>query len=202
VIVGIERDAPDMSPTARSANFSNEAGALGGVRFLKNVVGFWILEQCRKAWGNPPIEDLITEAAGVKEGVPRFDASDHRFISPADMLSEVLDASGLDAGCSRAVIARSIIESIVDGICSVVHEIASVTGAEPDSLALVGGAVRIPLLAQILEEQSGLEVVVGSAEAAALGNAVAQGMALGRFGDLDEARQWLTIKPVASGDRR
>lgn len=202
VIVGIERDDPDTSPAARTANFSNEAGALGGIRFLKNVVGFWILEQCRKEWGNPPIEDLITEAADVAEVVPTFDASDHRFISPADMLSEVLDASGLQADSSRALIVRSIIESIVNGICSVVDEISSVTGIEPDNLALVGGGVRIPLLAQVLAEKSGLDVVVGPAEAAALGNAVVQGVALGRFGDLEEARQWLTTSAVASGDHR
>ncbi|HEX6221593.1 MAG TPA: FGGY-family carbohydrate kinase [Acidimicrobiia bacterium] len=202
VIIGIERDDPDTSPAARAANFSNEAGALGGIRFLKNVVGFWILEQCRKAWGSPPIEDLITEAGHVEQGVSTFDASDHKFISPADMLTEVLDASGLNADSSRAVIARSIIESIVDGICSVVDEISSVTGTEPGNLALVGGGVRNPLLAGILEEKSGFEVVVGSAEAAALGNAVIQGMALGRFGDLDEARQWLRTRPVTSGDQR
>jgi rhamnulokinase len=202
VIVGIERDEPDVSPAARAANFSNEAGALGGIRFLKNVVGFWILEQCRKAWGNPPIEDLITEAANVAEDVPTFDASDHKLISPSDMLTEVLAASGLKGDSPRAVIARSIIESIVDGICSVIREISSVAGVRPDNLALVGGGVRIPLLAQILEQKSGLDVIVGSAEAAALGNAVVQGMALGRFADLDEARQWLTLRRIASGDHR
>src|SRR5205823_3339655 len=55
LLVGAERAAPDTSEAARAANFSNEPGVLGGVRFLKNVMGFWLLEQCRAGWGDPPI---------------------------------------------------------------------------------------------------------------------------------------------------
>ena len=66
VLVGAERPAADTSEKARDANFSNEAGALGGVRFLKNVTGFWLLEQCRAAWGNPTVEELVAAAAGVR----------------------------------------------------------------------------------------------------------------------------------------
>ena len=63
VLVGAERPAADTSEKAREANFSNEAGALGGVRFLKNVAGFWLLEQCRAAWGTPTVEELAAAAA-------------------------------------------------------------------------------------------------------------------------------------------
>lgn len=198
VIVGVERAAPETTPTARASNFSNEAGALGGVRFLKNVVGFWILEQCRGAWGDPDIEDLITEAEMVEGKVPVFDASDHRFVGPDDMLEEVLTATGLAPNAPRGVVARSIIESIVEGVVSVVAEIEIATAMEPENLVIVGGGARIPLLASLLEERSGLEVVVGSPEAAALGNAIAQGIALGRFTDLVEARRWLAPSGVAA----
>lgn len=201
VIVGIERDQPDTSAAARSANFSNEAGALGGIRFLKNVVGFWMLEQCRAAWQDPPIEELIAEAEQVDGPVPTFDASDHRFVSTGDMVSEVLDASGLPEDVSRSVVSRSVIESIVEGVVAVVIEIREVTGIEPANLALVGGGARIPLVAHLLEEKSGLDVIVGSPEATALGNGIVQGIALGRFEDLREARQWLAPNGVAAGDR-
>lgn len=197
VIVGVERTAPDTSPAALAANFSNEAGALGGVRFLKNVVGFWILEQCRSAWGNPPMEGLIAEAADVTDRVPIFDASDHRFVSPSDMLSEVHDAAGLPHDAPRPVIVRSVIESVVAGVVKVIGEIKAATGREPGQINLVGGGSRVPLLAELLADRSGLEVVVGSPEATALGNAVVQGIALGRFRDLKEARHWL----AATGDR-
>lgn len=191
VIVGVERDMPDTSDSALRANFSNEAGALGGVRFLKNVVGFWILEQCRSAWGDPPMEDLIREASQVAGSVPTFDASDHRFVGTDNMLVEVQDAAGLSHDSTRGVVARSVIESIVDGVVSVVGEIEAAVDRRPQRLVLVGGGSRIPLLAELLQNKSGLEILVGSAEATALGNAVAQGIALGRFGDAGEARDWL-----------
>lgn len=196
VIVGVERPEPDTSPSALRANFSNEAGALGGVRFLKNVVGFWILEQCRSAWGDPPIETLIAEAAHVDDVVPRFDASDHRFVSPENMLSEVTEAAGLEPDAPRAVIVRSVLESIVDGVVGVVDEIESAIGAKPSRLALVGGGTRVPLLAELLASRSDLDVVVGSPEATALGNAIVQGIATGHFDDLAQARDWLAVDPA------
>ena len=198
VVVGVERDSPDTSPLARAANFSNEAGALGGVRFLKNVVGFWILEQCRTAWGAPQIEDLIAEADTVDHAVPTFNARDHRFVSPDDMLDEVLGATGLPSDASRGIVAKCIIESIVDGVLEVVQEIETTTRIDVDSLALIGGGSRIPLLGRLLEEKSGIEVIVGSSEAAALGNAIVQGIALGRFRDLTEARAWVAPRGIAA----
>lgn len=199
VIVGVERPEPDTSPSALRANFSNEAGALGGVRFLKNVVGFWILEQCRSAWGDPPIETLVAQAADVDVVVPRFDASDHRFVSPDDMLAEVTDAAGLQPDTPRAVIVRSVLESIVDGVVGVVDEIETASDANPRRLALVGGGSRVPLLAELLASRSGLDVVVGSPEATALGNAIVQGIATGHFEDLEQARHWLAGGPVPAG---
>lgn len=196
VIVGVERATPDTSASARAANFSNEAGALGGVRFLKNVVGFWILEQCRAAWGDPPIEELITEAGEVEEEVPTFDASDHRFVRASDMLGEVLAAAGLASDTPRRIVVRSIIASIVDGVVGVIDEIEAAIERPAARLVLVGGGSRIPLLADLLAARSGLEVVVGSSEATALGNAIVQGIALGRFGDLAEARGWLAPSGV------
>lgn len=198
VIVGVERGAPEISPAARAANFSNEAGALGGIRYLKNVVGFWILEQCRASWGNPSIEDLVAACDAIEEPVPTFDATDHRFVAPDDMLEEVLTASGLSEDASRGVVARSIIESIVEGVLAVVAEIQFTTGLEAENLSVIGGGARIPLLARLLEEKSGLQVITGSPEAAALGNAVVQGIALGRFADLAEARRWLAPSGVAA----
>ncbi len=198
VIVGVERDEPDTSASALAANFSNEAGALGGVRFLKNVVGFWILEECRAAWGAPSMDDLMSAMHSVNESVPTFDATDHRFVSPDDMLDEVLDASGLPRDAPQEIIARSIVESIAEGALGVVDEIEKTTGVEAENLALIGGGARIPLLARLLAEKSGLDVRVGSPEAAALGNAVVQGIALNRFTDLAEARHWLSFKDLAA----
>ncbi len=191
VLVGIERPGPDTSPTARDLNFSNEAGAMGGVRFLRNVVGFWILEQCRKEWDDPPIELLIEEAGSATDPVPTFDASDHRFVGASDMLAEVLDAAGLTREAPRSVVVRSILESIVAGVVRVIGDLEQVTGRRPERAILVGGAARIPLVEHLLAERAGLDVIVGSAEATALGNAIVQGVALGAFADVEEGRKWL-----------
>lgn len=196
VIVGVERADPDTSENARALNFSNEGGALGGVRFLKNVVGFWILEQCREAWGDPSIEDLIEEASSVNTEVPVFDASDHRFVATTDMLAEVVDAAGFNDTTPRAVIVRSIISSIVAGVNRVIAEIGEVTGHPPEQAVLVGGGSRIPLVAELIAARSGLEVVVGSSEATALGNAIVQGISIGAFADLSSARDWLSPTAV------
>jgi rhamnulokinase len=191
VLVGVERPGPDTSARARKANFSNEAGALGGVRFLKNVVGLWILEQCRQAWGGPPIEILLEEAASLEDPVPTFDAGDHRFVSPADMVQEVQEAADLPPGTPRSVIARSVIESIVTGIGVVVDELTEITDDRPARIAVVGGGARVPLLHELLRRGTGLPVVRGSQEATALGNAIVQGLAIGAFQGLDQARNWL-----------
>ncbi|MGH8872107.1 MAG: rhamnulokinase [Acidimicrobiia bacterium] len=198
VIVGVERQEADTSFRARQANFSNEAGALGGVRFLKNVVGLWILEQCRLAWGGLPIEVLLEEAEATDGPVPTFDAGDHRFVSPADMVNEVLKAADLPPGTPRGVIARSVLQSIVAGIGDVIDELSTITGDAMSQVAVVGGGARVPLLRRMLGERTGLEVVRGSAEATALGNAIVQGIAIGRFDDIGEARDWLGVGEALS----
>ena len=204
VLVGMERPGPDTSSRAREANFSNEAGALGGIRFLKNVVGLWILEQCRQAWGGPPIGMLLEEAASLEGPVPTFDAGDHRFVSPADMVREVQEAADLPPGTPRSVIARSVIESIVGGIGAVVEELTEITGEDPARIAVVGGGARVPLLHELLSRRTGIPVVRGSQEATALGNAIVQGLAIGAFEGLEQARQWLgagdVTDPVRAGN--
>lgn len=198
VIVGVERPAPDTTTKAQAHNFSNERGAMGGTRFLKNVVGFWILEQCREAWGEPSVEELIHEAGEVKGKVPTFDAGDQRFVSTTSMLDEVTLATGLSEAVPRAVIVRSIIESIVLGVENVIREIGEVTGHQPEQALLVGGGSRIPLMSELLAKHSGLEVLVGSSEATALGNAIVQGVSIGAFDDLARAREWLSSTGLAA----
>lgn len=191
IIVGVERPEADTSEVARASNFSNEAGALGGVRFLKNVIGLWILEGCRSSWGDPSMGELIEGAGAIDEPVPTFDASDHRFLNPDDMAEEVRKAAGLSEDASREVVVRVVLESIVAGIADVVQELSTVTGSSMSRLSVVGGGARLHLLHELLAERTGLEVVVGSPEATALGNAVVQGLALGHFADLSQARDWV-----------
>jgi rhamnulokinase len=191
VLVGVERPDADVSEAARAANFSNERGALGGYRFLKNITGFWMLERCRIEWGNPPVPELILEAAGVAEPVPLLDAADPRFLAPSSMLAEIIEAGGFDAEPPRAVIVRCLLESIAASIATVVRELETITRTDMREVFVVGGGARVDLLNDLIARHTGLPVVVGSPEATALGNAIVQGLGTGRFGGREEARGWL-----------
>jgi rhamnulokinase len=192
-LVGIERATPDLSEDAREANFSNEIGALGGYRFLKNVPGFWLLEQCATRWATTAKE--LLEAAAEVPDAPVFDVRDERFLAPERMDEEVRAAAGLGPSASNAVLARSIVESVASAVGSVVDEIRQ---REPvDELVAVGGGVSSPLVRERLAGHARARLVPGATEATALGNAVLQGVALGRFSDLEDARTW-----VGAGERR
>jgi rhamnulokinase len=190
VIAGIERGGVDTSPAARAANFSNEGGALGGFRFLRNIIGFWLVEQCRHAWGDPAMEVLLAEATAVGE-VAGFDADDERFLAPDDMEAEIRAAAGLGGDAPRGAVVASALASIATGVARIVADIEAVTGEVPRRLAVVGGGARAGMLHELLTRYTGLPVIPGSAEASALGNALVQGLALGRFDGLAEARSWL-----------
>ena len=197
VIVGVERAAPLMSEASRSANFANERGAMGGFRFVKNLTGFWMLEQCRVAWGNPPVDELLKEAEQVDGTTPLVDAADDRFISPPSMLGEIITAAGFRTPPSRGQVVRCIIDSIAQGIADVIDELTAVTGSQIRRIFVVGGASHTRLFNESIARRSGLPVVVGSPEASALGNAIAQGLGIGHFGRVDEAREWLAATGTA-----
>jgi rhamnulokinase len=150
-----------------------------------------MLEQCRRTWGDPPIEQLVEDAAELGHEVPTVDAIDQRFRAPNDMESEVRSAAGLPATARRAEVVRCILTSIAAGVAQVISELGQLTGTPVGELAVVGGGVRMELMNELLAERTGCQVRVGSPEAAALGNAVVQGVALGHFSHLDEARRWL-----------
>jgi rhamnulokinase len=186
MLVGIERDAADTSDWAIERNFSNEAGALGGIRFLRNVTGFWLLEQCRTRWSRD-LPDLLEAAGRIDGPAPVVDVDHEDLRAPVDMLSTYEMLAGLATGSDPVVVTRSIIESIAQRTAVVIDQLAEV--CEFDDIVLFGGAARINLLHRRIAELSGRTVRLGSAEAAALGNAVVQGIALGTFTTPDEGRR-------------
>lgn len=191
LLVGAERPLPDTSAAAQRANFSNEPGALGGVRFLKNVMGFWMLEQCRQAWGGSAVADLVAAAGAVPAGGPVVDATDERFLAPPDMEAEVRAAAGLRSGAARDEVVRCILDSMALSTARVLAELVELRGEPVSEIHMLGGGSRNALLNRALEEATGAPVVVGPAEATALGNGLVQGIALGWYEDLDDARSSL-----------
>jgi rhamnulokinase len=197
-LVGVERDTADTSEASRAANFSNELGATGGYRYLKNVTGFWLLEQCAASWGTTARE--LLELASQGPEAPVFDVRDERFLAPARMDDEVRAAAGLGPDASRAVVARSIVESVAAAVAAVVDELRRIQRV--DELVVVGGGAASSFVRERLAARAGVPVVAGATEATALGNALLQGIALGRFGDLASARRWARDTPHAAAESR
>ena len=200
-LVGVERDRPDTSDAARKANFSNELGAVGGYRFLKNVTGLWLLQQCLTLWNGASLEEVLDEAARVRaDDVRPFDVQDPRFLAPERMDAEVCAAAGIPEDASRGVIVRSILESVAAGVASVVAELRR--EAPIEEVAAVGGGAASPLAMRLVAQRSDVRVITGAVEATALGNALLQGLALGRFRDLADARRWASSVTVPADRSR
>jgi rhamnulokinase len=185
LLVGREQERPWLDDLARQGNFSNEVGALGGYRVLKNLAGAWLVERCRDGWPGASVVDLVDAAAALPSG-PTVDVTDPRFLNPADMRGELAAASGLRIDADPAAFVRCVIDSMAAGAVRVIDELG---GAR--RIQLFGGLARWRPLRDRLAELSALPVATGPTEATAVGNALAQGIALGVYADLTDARSHL-----------
>ncbi len=184
LLVGTESDRHDTSVESEKHDFANEQGALGGIRRLRNVAGWWVLEEMRRVWIDPPpLVALLDQAAGVTEPVPIVDLRHDRFLAPTDMVAEYCAAAGLRSTAARPVVARSVVESMAQSVADTVDQLGP-----PGEVRMFGGGSQSVLFAERLAARSGRRVRCGPVEATALGNAVTQGVALGRFASLADAR--------------
>ena len=192
LLVGREQDEPDTSAAAFAAGLGNELGALGGVRLLRNVAGWWLVEECRRQWGDVDLDELLAHAALIAS-VPIGDALDPRLLAPSDMATTLADLAGLPDPTDRAAITRCAVESMA---ASAAQVIASLPGVDRDRpVHVFGGGTRSTLLLDALARRTGREVRVGPIEAAALGNALVQALALGVFATLHHGRATLVARP-------
>ncbi|WP_194396655.1 rhamnulokinase [Microbacterium atlanticum] len=208
-LVGVELDAPVVSDAARAANFTNEGGVDGRVRFLHNVTGLWLLSEAVRTWEAEDgvgidLPGLLEAAASVDGDVPLFDANDPRLSAPGDMparIAAVLAESGAAVPTTRQAFARSIVESIAQAFADAVATAARLSGRTVDVIHIVGGGALNRLLCQATADRSGLPVLAGPVEATALGNVLVQARAHGWFGPdatLEDLRQVVaaSVSPV------
>ena len=151
----------------------------------KNLAGGWLIERCRERWGDCDITALVEQAAALRSGAT-VDVADPRFLNPADMHAEIVAAAGLAEDVDAAVVVRCVIDSLAHGAARVVGQLG---GAE--RIELFGGLGRWRPLRDRLAELSGTPVGIGPVEATAVGNALTQGVALGVYADLADARRHL-----------
>ncbi|WP_194409564.1 rhamnulokinase [Microbacterium cremeum] len=189
-LVGVELDEPVVTDEAREANFTNEGGVDGRVRFLHNVTGLWLLSESVRTWeaeDGAPIDlpGLLDAAASVTGDIALFDANDARLSAPGDMparIAAVLDEAGAPVPATREAFARTIVESIAQAFADAVATAGRLTGREIDVVHIVGGGALNRLLCQATADRCGLPVLAGPVEATALGNVLVQARAHGWFG--------------------
>jgi len=195
-LVGLELPAPATGPAAMAANLTNEAGVAGTVRLLRNVMGLWLLQECRRAWARAGHEwsydDLLAMAGAAPPFGPLVDPDDARFLRPGDLPSAIADAcraSGQEAVAEPGRVVRCVLESLALRYRWVLDRLEAVTGAHVDVVHVVGGGARARLLCQMTADAAGRPVVAGPVEATAAGNLLVQALALGLVGSLAEGRE-------------
>ncbi|RLL68473.1 rhamnulokinase family protein [Streptomyces sp. Z26] len=185
-LAGVELDAPVVTEEGRRANFTNELGVDGTVRYLRNIMGLWLLQECLRTWeteGHPhDLDTLLREAARTPPLRSVVDAGDPAFLAPGGMperLAAACRRTGQPEPRAPAEHTRCVLDSLALAHRRAVTDAQRLTGRDVDTVHVVGGGARNELLCQLTADACGLPVVAGPAEAAALGNVLVQARAAG-----------------------
>lgn len=186
-LVGLELPAPVVTDEAREANFTNERGVDGTVRFLTNVMGTWLLSESLRAWqlSATDLPGLLAAAGEVSGSVSVVDVQDPRFVPPGDMPARVREwcaEHGVPAPEGRAATVRCLVESLAQAYADALDAAGRLAGRRVGVVHVVGGGVQNALLCQAVADRSGLPVLAGPVEATALGNVLVQARAAGAVG--------------------
>ena len=200
-LIGVERTRPLITQEVSQLNFTNEGGAYGTFRFLKNVMGLWIFESCRKEWETAgrsvEYEALIGDAAAIR-GFPAFIfPDDERFFDPVSMLEAIntqFSETGQNTLSSPAMITKIIFDSLAFRYATVLRSIESLTGTRLARIEILGGGGRNRYLNQMTSNATGLTVRSGLTEATVIGNALVQAITSKRFASLSAARAYVASK--------
>lgn len=195
-LVGMELDQPVLTEASRAANFTNEAGVDGTIRYLRNVMGLWLLQESVRAWADAgqaaDLGRLLEEAAKVPPLQVVVDPDDPVFLPPGDMPARIAEAArrtGQRPPADPPATVRCILDSLALAYRHAIGQVQELSGRVVSTVHVVGGGVRNELLLQLTADACGLPVIAGPAEAAALGNILVQARALGRGpGDLGGMR--------------
>jgi rhamnulokinase len=194
-LLGTEIDSPVITPDALRLNFTNEGGVNGTTRLLKNVMGLWMLQGCRKSWAVKGLScdypELMELAARAMPFAHLIDPDDESFLRPPDMLAAV------DQFCRRThqpvppdagAYVRAVLQSLAFKYRLVVRDLELVSGQPIEQIRIIGGGSKNRFLNQLTADATGRKVLAGPAEAAALGNVGIQILATGEAASLQEVR--------------
>ena len=214
-LMGAELDAPNVSDAALRYNFTNEGGVGGTFRFLKNITGLWLVQECRRTWLGEGHEHSYAELTEAARRAPAFgsllDPDDPRFLAPGDMPGRVrayCRDSGQPDPADEGALIRCVLESLALKYRWVLERLEEILGRRLEPIHVVGGGIQNELLCQLTADAAGRPVVAGPAEATAAGNLLVQALGLGWLDSVADIRRVVrtsfvptTYAPAGDTDR-
>jgi len=199
-LLGIETPEPIINEMSFKYNFTNEGSADGGFRFLKNITGFWIIQECKKFWDEKvksySYDELIEIALKYGPANFRIDPDDSKFLKPGliddnmpDRIKTYCQETGQKVPETPAEIVRGVIESLADKYTKTIKMIEEITNRTISEIYIIGGGCRNGFLCQIVANATGLSVFAGPVEATAIGNLMIQAKSMGQIKSIIEGRK-------------
>jgi rhamnulokinase len=194
-LLGIESPVPIVTEESMTMNFTNEGGVEGTTRFLKNIMGMWLIQECKRIWDEEKemewqeIVDLCTEAEHFKCFI---NPDNSVFLNPGNMpkaIQEYCAATNQAIPETKGEIARCIYDSLVLKYKFTITQIESLTGKPIEKLHIIGGGANNKMMNQLTADAIGIPVLAGPTEATATGNLMLQAKAVGAVQSLDEMRE-------------
>jgi rhamnulokinase len=195
-LMGAELDQPLINEDVRAANFTNEGGVGGTIRFLKNIAGLWLVQECRRVWeragGNFRYDELVRLAEAATPFVSLVDPDDPSFMLPLNMpaaLGDFCRRTGQPAPVEPGSVVRCALESLALRYRWVLEKLEALTGRMLQTIHVVGGGSQNTLLCQLTADACNRPVLAGPVEATAIGNVLVQAIGLKLVGSLAEGRE-------------
>ena len=195
-LLGVERKQPLVGAAALEANFTNEGGADGTIRFLKNIMGLWLVQECRRAWEHAgtiyTYDELIRQAETATPFASLVNPDDPSFLLPANMPTALADfcrKTEQPIPASVGATVRCALESLALCYRWVLERLEALTGERAEVIHIVGGGSQNTLLNQFTADACNRPVLAGPVEATALGNVLVQALGAGVLGSLADARE-------------
>ena len=194
--MGVEIDQPVINNKSSLLSFTNEGGVNNKIRFLKNIMGLWLVQECKRQWDREgdktSFAELEAMAREAKPFVSFVDPDHESFISPGDMpnkIREFCKNTNQPVPESKGEVVRCIAQSLALKYRKTVESLQDILGKELPVIHMVGGGIKDTMLCQFTANATGKEVMAGPVEATSIGNLMVQAMALGEVKTLREVRQ-------------
>ena len=195
-LMGVELDAPMVTEDALNYNFTNEGGVNKTIRFLKNIMGLWLIQESRRQWDREgtllSFDELEKQAKEATPFASLIDPDYHKFQTPGNMpkrIREYCQKTGQKVPETKGEIVRCIAESLAFKYRQVVEGMEDVTGKRYNVINIVGGGIKDKMICSFTANATGRKVSTGPVEATSIGNVIVQGMAMGAIRDLNEGRK-------------